>query len=82
MRTIRKYYRVDRRRINMLRFVFEAYEGIAVVTTLDPAQGLIVLAIAPGCEQIVQDVMVDLGRRFMLEPYDGPPLTGPENIYR
>lgn len=82
MRTIHKYFRVDRRRINMLRFVFEAYEGVAVVTTLDAGKGLVALAVAPGCEQIAQDVMADLGRHFLLEPYDGPLLAPRESLYR
>lgn len=68
METVKRYYRVDRRHISMLRFVFEAYEGVAVVTTLDNQKGLIVLAIAPGCERIAEDVMADLGRSFLIEP--------------
>jgi hypothetical protein len=51
----------------MVRFVLEAYEGIAVVTTLDNLKGLIVLAIAPGCEQMVENIMADLGQYFMIE---------------
>lgn len=82
MRTLHQYFRVDRRRINLVRFIIEAYEGIAVVTTLDPGLGLVVLAVAPGCEAIVQDVMRDLGRRFMLEPYDGPLIRRRDNLYR
>lgn len=59
---------MDRRRINMVRFIFEAYEGVAVVTTLDAANGVIALAIAPGCEEVAQAVMGDLGRQFIVEP--------------
>ena len=72
METVKRYYRVDRRHISMLRFVFEAYEGVAVVTTLDSQKGLIVLAIAPGCERVAEDVMSDLGRSFLIEPYLEP----------
>lgn len=67
------HYRIDRRQISMVRFVFEAYEGIAVVSTLDAAAGRIVLAVAPGCEQIARNVMADLGRHFMIEPHDDYP---------
>ncbi|MDA8138660.1 MAG: DUF4911 domain-containing protein [Desulfobacteraceae bacterium] len=81
MRTILKYFRVDRRRINMLRFTLEAYEGVAVVTTLDPEKGLIVLAIAPGCEPIVEEVMADLGRNFLIEPCSAMLPQGSEKIY-
>ena len=68
MQTVKQYYRVDRRRINLIRFVFEAYEGLAVVTTVDAATGVIVLAVAPGGEQIARDVMADMGKSFMVEP--------------
>ena len=68
MQTVKQYYRVDRRRISLIRFIFEAYEGLAVVTTLNPAMGTIMLAVAPGCETTVRDVMTDLGKGFMIEP--------------
>ncbi len=67
MRTSRLYYRVDRRCINMVRFIFEAYDGLAAVSTLDAATGLIVLSVAPGCEMIARDVLADLARHFMVE---------------
>ena len=72
MRTIRRYYRVDRRQINLIRFTIEAYEGIAVVSTLDADAGLIVIYIAPGCERLLADIMEDLGRSLMIEPADPP----------
>ena len=40
--TIKRYYRVDRREIAFLRFIFEAYDGLAVLETLDPEAGSIV----------------------------------------
>ena len=48
--TVKRQYRVDRREIAFLRFIFEAYEGIAIIETLNPESGLIVIYIAPGCE--------------------------------
>lgn len=72
MITQRQYYRVDRRKISLLKFTFEAYEGVAVVTTLDARQGTVFLAVAPGCEQMVRDIMADLGTSFMIEPWEPP----------
>lgn len=43
--------------IHFLRFILEAYEGIAVATTLDPGLGLIRLSIAPGCEGDVEEIL-------------------------
>jgi len=41
---------MDRREIHFLRFLLEAYEGVAVLTTLNETQGLVALLIAPGRE--------------------------------
>jgi len=43
--------------IHFLRFVLEGYEGLAVVTTLQPESGLIQLSIAPGCESDVETIL-------------------------
>ena len=68
IKTIKRIYRVDRRQINFIRFVFEAYEGVAVVTTLDPSAGLISLAIAPGCEAVAEAVVADLSKSVLIQP--------------
>jgi hypothetical protein len=68
MRTVELLYRVDRRRISLIKFIFEAYEGLAVVTTLDPEVGLIALRVAPGCEATAKAVILDLGKDFLVEP--------------
>ncbi len=67
LKTIQRYYRVDRKAISLLRFTFEGYEGIAGVTTLNPAIGLIVINIAPGCEQDVAQVIQDLQEQVYME---------------
>ena len=65
--TIKLHYRVDRREIAFIRFIIEAYDGLAVVKTLDPETGLIELQIAPGCEQDVAMILQDLKRNIMME---------------
>ena len=65
--TIKRYYRVDRREIAFLRFVFEAYEGLAMIETLNPDLGLIVFYIAPGCESDVDMILRDLQGDIMME---------------
>lgn len=72
MKTTQQLYRVDRRQISMIRFVFEAYEGLAVVTTLDPRAGVIALSIAPGCETMASTIMQDLAGDFAVEPIRCP----------
>ena len=67
METIKRYYRVDRREIAFLRFIFEAYDGLAIIETLNPESGDIVFHIAPGCESDVDVVLRDLKSDIMLE---------------
>ena len=66
--TAKRYYRVDRREIAYLRFILEAYDGLAVVSTVDPEAGILVLHIAPGCEPDVEIILQDLKREIMMEP--------------
>ena len=68
METIRKYFRVDRREICFLRFIFEAYDGIAILTTIDPDSGFVALHISPGCEEDVEMILQDLKKEIMIEP--------------
>ena len=65
--TIKQRYRVDRRKIAFIRFILEAYDGLAIVTTLDPETGLIEFQIAPGCVQDVETIIEDLKRDIMIE---------------
>jgi hypothetical protein len=66
-KTIKRYYRVDRRDIAFLRFVFEAYEGLAIIETLNPELGIIVFYIAPGCESDVDMILSDLKGDITME---------------
>lgn len=68
MESIKRYYRVDRTEIAFLRFIFEAYDGIAMVRTMDAQKGVIMLYIAPGCEDDVNYVLQDLEKHLMIEP--------------
>jgi len=68
LETIKKYLRIDRREIFFLKFIFEAYDGLAVVKTVDPEAGVVVLQIAPGCEADVEMILEDLKREIMIEP--------------
>ncbi len=68
METIKKYYRVDRREICFLRFIFEGYDGIAMLTTVDPDAGFVAFHISPGCEEDVEMILQDLKNDIMIEP--------------
>ena len=67
METIKKYYRIERKEICFLKFIFEAYDGIAMLTTVDSDSGVVMFHIAPGCEDDVEMVLQDLQHHIMIE---------------
>lgn len=69
------YYRVDRRDISLLRFILEAYEGVATLTTLIPEEGIVKIQVAPGQEALVMELLEALcaSRDILIEPLAGPP---------
>lgn len=69
MHTLSKEYMVDKKKIGFIRFIFEAHEGVAVVTTLDPKTGHILLRIAPDRAQTAFQVIDDLKKDFKFDEY-------------
>ncbi len=72
--------------IHYLRFLMEAYEGIAVVSTVDPKLGLVQLSIAPGCEEYVDRILEHEAKRLQLRAVssdveDPPPKPEAESVH-
>ena len=59
---------MDRREIAFIKFIFEAYDGIAGMRTINPAKGIIELRIAPGCEEQVERILQDLKKEILIRP--------------
>lgn len=65
-----RYFRVDRRDIAYFRFILEAYEGLANLTTLDAGQAIVVVRF-PECFTIdVNDLLAALGTEIGLVEID------------
>lgn len=64
-------YRVDRREIGYLKFIFESYENLAQITTLDPEAGIVQIRVARGCEEDAGRILEELRTGFLLEEYRG-----------
>lgn len=67
-----KNYLVDPYQIHYLRFIIEAYPGMAVVSTVNPRLGLVSITIAPGCEPEVLRILEAEGNTLKLMRLDGP----------
>jgi hypothetical protein len=68
MHSIKQYFRVDRRKLNLLKFIFEAYDGLVSISTVNPELGIVSFSIPPGCEADVARVIKDLCKDILIEP--------------
>ena len=58
---------MDGKHISFLKFLLEAYDGIANVTTLNPKTGHIVINVAPGCEEDVKTLLREIKDDVVME---------------
>ena len=76
LKTTEQRYRVDRREIAFLKFILEAYDGIGILKTKDPARGVISIHIAPGCQKQVTEILQYLKKDILIEPI----IPGPQHL--
>ena len=62
-----KTLQVDRKVIWYLQFIFESYDGIANVSTVDSREGIVALKIPAGREEEAELLLMSLRREIDLE---------------
>jgi len=72
VRTTNKFYSVDRKSICYIKHIFEAYDGLAVVETVDREASIIKLHIAPGCERDADNLILELKKAVIIETVEKP----------
>ena len=70
METRVRHYHMDRRQISFVRFILEAYDNVAVLTTLDPQRAEVAITAAPGCEALVAGILDSLAAEVGLVHLD------------
>ena len=77
-----KRYRVNRFDLAFLKYIFESYEGVALVTAREGRRGELDLRIAPGNESIAAAVIDHMKDDLLIEPVTTPELdkTGLEKM--
>jgi hypothetical protein len=66
LRSTRKVFQVERKSVGYIKFIFEAYDGIATITTIDPFPAKIEINIAPGSEIDVDKILDDLHKDILI----------------
>lgn len=59
--------RIHRKEVCFVKHILEAYEGVALLSTLDPERGVLRLCIPPGQEAVVTAIMDDLQQHILME---------------
>ncbi|MDY0162841.1 DUF4911 domain-containing protein [Desulfobotulus sp.] len=75
METESLFFRMDRKEIGYLRFLLEAYEGMAALSTLDREQGVVMVRMAPGCAALVEEVIASFGPEAVFIPLSKAEVT-------
>ena len=68
---------VDRSQISYIKFILEAHDNLAVLSTIDSRRAVVQLRIAPGCERLVSEMMNDFSNEFTVRPIDAATLCDP-----
>ncbi|MBN1254535.1 MAG: DUF4911 domain-containing protein [Deltaproteobacteria bacterium] len=67
MDTISILIKIPRREIAYLNFILESYEGVAVVRTVDPHEGIVEVMVPPSYQEEIKDILKDLGTEFPIQ---------------
>ncbi len=78
MNTIQRYFRVNPRDMAYVKFIVESYEGMAVLVTVDPGEGMMEWMIPPGLLEEVEELIDSLREEVTIIPVSPPrnPLHG------
>jgi hypothetical protein len=68
--TISLFIQIPPREIAYLNFVFESYEGVAAVRTVDPRKGIVELMVAPHYQEEIKEILKDLAEEFPIQYLD------------
>ncbi len=71
------YYRVDPKRIVLIKSMLDGYEGLVVVRTADPKEGIVELLVSPDFVEEMEQILEDLSRQIWMEPLPGASYPSP-----
>lgn len=72
-----RYYRVDPKRIVLIKSLLEGYEGLVVVRTADPKEGIVELLVSPDFVEDMEQILQDLSHQIWMEPLPGSEYPSP-----
>ncbi|HWI40705.1 MAG TPA: DUF4911 domain-containing protein [Verrucomicrobiae bacterium] len=72
-----RFFQVPRSQVCYLKFILEAYDGLATLTTVDPAPAVVSVtvpdALLAEAEPLLQSLAAELGMKELPAPTSHPP---------
>lgn len=69
----KRYYRLDRAAIGMLRFLLESYDGLAFMRTLDAREALVEVAYPPSRSRDAEALLAAFAAELGIAEVPSPP---------
>ncbi len=66
-RPVSRYIRLDRKDISYIRYVFEGYDGVANVTTVDGRKAVVRVTAVPDFVDVADEIIEALSREIRCE---------------
>ena len=70
--TITRYFRVDRRELVYLKFILEAYEGLATMSTANQKESIVKISYLEWSAEDIEDLIDSLSHEIVLKETDNP----------
>jgi hypothetical protein len=75
--TVTWYLRVDPKKIVLIKSMLEGYEGLVVVRTADPKEGIVQLLVSPDFLEELEEILTDLSGKIWMEAVPGSSYPSP-----
>ncbi len=69
----KKWFKIKRNRIAQVQFIIEGYEGMAMVTTMDPQAAIIQVSIIPDFFYDITNLLENLKNEYELKEIECKP---------
>ncbi len=76
------YLRLAPADIALLKFVFESYEGVGIVRTVDQRAAIVVVLAVPDFLAVAREIIRDLQRQIACVEIDAPPMAADDWLMR
>lgn len=77
MDTASWYFKIKPRDIGYMKFILESYEGLGVLRTIDPRNGIVEVMVPPGLEEDSELVLEGLRDEIFIEQIEDPHKESP-----